>query len=599
MPLSELQLTREFVQAVREAIDIAAIAREATRLERSGRKLKGLCPLHREKTPSFYVDPELGFFKCFGCGAGGDGISLHMRLTGDDFPAAIAALARRFGVPIPQTAHRRRGPAEPGVPDPEEILSQAERFFVERLEASPEALAYLERRRIPLELARRFRLGFAPAGWRNLLEALQARVPLKHLLELGLVVEPERGGKPYDRFRNRLIFPVRDGAGRLVGFAGRALEEEDPKYLNSSETERFHKGRLLYGLHEARRAIRDGRRALLVEGYVDLLAAVASGIDATVASMGTALTPDQARLLARYAEEVVVGYDGDRAGEEAARRALPMLLQNGLAVYRLELPEGEDPDSFRLARGPEALRQRFAAAPDLLAREIERLAPPEVERSPHARSRAARAIAELLMATEDRIVRLGYAQLAARKLGIPLAELRRPAGLGHQALVAALAPASPENRRIRSGREREAVRTWLASTAQGRPTQLPPWAPPPEAFHDPELRAVYRALLGTSSEKPAARALSELVSSLTELPDAPGLLADLMLELDDAPGVGDLEGALEDIRLRWLKEQRKALGVALEQAERDQDRTRVEQLLAERERLNRELFPRVPRARSS
>ncbi len=594
MPLSELQLTREFVQAVREAVDIVVIAREATRLERSGRKFKGLCPLHREKTPSFYVDPELGFFKCFGCGAGGDGISLHMRLTGDSFPAAIEALARRFGVPIPRTAHRRRVRTEAKQLDAEEVLAAAQGYFAKQLEHSAVARAYLQERQLPFELAQRFGLGYAPPGWQNLLDALQPRLPVTDLLALGLVVEPERGGKPFDRFRNRLIFPIRDASGRLVGFAGRALGDEGPKYLNSSETERFHKGRLLYGLYETRRAIREGRRALLVEGYIDLLGAVASGLEAVVASMGTALTADQARLLARYAEEVVVGYDADFAGEQAAQRALPLLLSAGLAVYRLRLPEGEDPDSLRTRQGPDALIRAWNEAPDGIALELERLAPPDLHRHPHARARAARAVAELLAQIPDRIARLGYAQIAARRLSIPLAELRQPSGLAREALVEALEPPRPELRRLRNGREWETVRYLLRRLSEGKPLGLPSSAPPPEAFGDPELRVLYAVLL---DHPPSG--LVELVARLTSLPDPAGLVADLMVELEDTPGVGDLEGSLEDIRQRWLKQRRRALGLELERAERDQDHARIEQLLAERDRLNRELFGRASRSSAS
>lgn len=599
MPLSELQLTREFIQAVREAADIVVLAREATQLQRSGRKLKGLCPLHREKTPSFYVDPDLGFFKCFGCGAGGDAISLHMRLTGDSFPQAIEELARRFGVPIPRTAHRRRFRGEAETPDPEEILAAAERYFMEQLERSSEALAYLQQRSISLELARRFRLGYAPPGWRNLFGALEARWPATQLQALGLIRTSEGDGKPYDQFRHRLIFPIRDAVGRLVGFAGRALGDEGPKYLNTAETERFHKGRLLFGLYEARRALRERRRALLVEGYFDLLGAVASGIEGVVASMGTALTPEQAQLLARYAEEVVVGYDADSAGEQAARRALPLLLRAGLAVYRLSLPAGEDPDSYRVREGPAKLIAAWEGAADSVLLELEQLTTPDIHRSPHARAKAARAFLSLVHAIEDPIVRSGYLDLGAKRLGLPVAELRKLAHVDRNQIVQAIQSPPPTDRRVRHGREWEAVRCLLHRLVRGEPLALPPNAPPPDAFLDPELGAIYQALMTQPlTAEPGSTALKELAGSLGTLADPVGLLADLVLEFPDTPGVGDLEGSLEDIRRRWLRERRKRLRLELEQAEQNGDSTRIEQLLRERERLNNDLFVSRSRGQS-
>ncbi|MGH9362925.1 MAG: DNA primase, partial [Thermoanaerobaculia bacterium] len=352
--LGNVQLTPQLVQAVRDAADIVAVASEHTRLRKAGRRYQGLCPLHKEKTPSFSVDPVRGLFYCFGCGQGGDAIKLHMLLSGDDFPAAIESLALRHGIPLPTRSERdrgRRGGREEH--DLEGALTRAAEFFAEQLTRHPLPQRYLERRQIPRELATRFGVGYAPDGWRNLVQALERRVPPADLEAAGLVAKNERG-ELYDRFRNRLMFPIHNAAGRLVGFGGRTLGEDKAKYLNTSETESFHKGLLLYGLHQAKRAIRETGRAYLVEGYFDVLGAVASGLEGAVAGMGTALTPEQARLLARYAEEVVVGYDGDRAGETAHLRALPLLLGERLAVRRARFPEGHDPDSLRLAAGEAA-----------------------------------------------------------------------------------------------------------------------------------------------------------------------------------------------------------------------------------------------------
>src|SRR5262245_9453357 len=308
MALGNIHLTPQLVQAVRDAADVLAVASEHTRLQKAGRRFQGLCPLHKEKTPSFSVDPGPGLFYCFGCGQGGDAIKLHMLLSGDDFPSAIESLARRYGIPLPAAPERRGGRDERdlgGAP------TAAQAFFVRQLERSTFASDYLARRGIPPELAARFGLGYAPDAWRTLLDGLRSKVGVGDLEAAGLIVQPEKkDGSPYDRFRHRLMFPVRNAAGRLVGFGGRTLGDDKAKYVNTAETERFHKGTLLYGLDQAKRAIRDDGRAILVEGYFDVLGVVACGVEGAVAGMGTALTPEQAKLLARYAETVVIAYDG-------------------------------------------------------------------------------------------------------------------------------------------------------------------------------------------------------------------------------------------------------------------------------------------------
>ncbi|MGH7338429.1 MAG: DNA primase, partial [Myxococcota bacterium] len=338
------------------------------------------------------------------------------------------------------------------------ILDAAAAWFVEQLERSEFARGYLERRKIPQELVARYGLGYAPEGWRNLLGRFDGRFSTGDLLEVGLAVRPESGGEPYDRFRNRLIFPIRNAAGRLVGFGGRTLGDDVAKYVNSSESERFRKGALLYGLDQAKRAIRDSRRAFLLEGYVDVLAAVAAGIDTAVASMGTSLTAEQAKLLARFGDEVVVGYDGDEAGETAGRRALPILLAHSLAVRRARFPEGDDPDSLRLRAGASAVRAAYDQADDLVVAELERMAPSDLHRNPHARAKAGKEVTELLGAIPDAIVRYGYARLAADRLGVPAQLLWQRLGMGRESLSAALATEVTGERTPGRRAEEEALR---------------------------------------------------------------------------------------------------------------------------------------------
>ena len=389
MAFGNIDLNPQLIQAVRDAVDIVGIASDHTRLVKAGRRYQGLCPIHKEKSPSFSVDPVQGLFYCFGCGAGGDAIKLHMLTTGDDFPAAIENLAMRYAIPLPSRTEARFAGGKPER-NIEGALQAGAEFFRDQLRKSPFARKYLEEtRRIPPELVERFGLGYAPEGFQNILPALRARVPQSDLEAAGLVGRSERSGEPYDRFRHRLMFPIHNAAGRLVGFGGRALGDDKAKYVNTAETDRFHKGFLLYGLHLAKREIRETGRAILCEGYFDVIGTVACGLEGAVAGMGTALTPEQTKLLARYTEEVVVAYDGDNAGESAFRRALPLLLAEGLGVRRARFPGSHDPDSLRLEAGEEAVRAAIVGAEDAVTAELDRLIPAGAARDPRAQAKAA------------------------------------------------------------------------------------------------------------------------------------------------------------------------------------------------------------------
>ncbi|MDX1383742.1 MAG: DNA primase, partial [Thermoanaerobaculia bacterium] len=302
MSLSNVQLTPQLIQAVRDAIDILDVAAPHTKLTKKGNRWLGLCPFHKEKTPSFSVDATQGLYYCFGCGAGGDAIRLHMLTTGDDFPAAIESLARMNGIPLPARSGGRRSEG----PDLEGVLEAAAEVFAAELAANPKPRRYLEQRRIPADVVETFGLGYAPDSFDHLLSRLAPRFPRQHLVAAGLVSvksDSERS-RAWDRFRDRLMFPIRNPSGRLVGFGGRTLGDDRAKYINTAETDRFRKRTLLYGLDKARRAAREEGSLLLVEGYFDAIAAVASGVEWVVASMGTALSTEQARLCGRYAEEV-------------------------------------------------------------------------------------------------------------------------------------------------------------------------------------------------------------------------------------------------------------------------------------------------------
>ena len=597
MALGNVHLTPQLIQAVRDSVDILDVAAAVTRLEKRGNRYWGLCPFHKEKTPSFSLDPARGLFYCFGCGAGGDAIRLHMQSSGDDFPAAIETLARANGIPLPAASRSARSG-----PDPEEVLGAAAELFQSELPRSGKAVAYLAGRRIPDPVVKRFRVGYAPDSYEFLLGALRRRFRVEDLEAAGLVVTKEGGGRSWDRFRDRLMFPIFGVSGRIVGFGGRTLGEDRAKYLNTPETERFQKRHLLYGLDQARRAARERGALLLVEGYFDLLAAVSSGIDWVAASMGTALTPEQARLAARFAEEVVVGYDGDAAGEEAGRRALPTLLAQGLRVRRLRLPAGADPDSFRLAQGEAALAELVGTAPDAVELELERHAGGAAgSGSPHDVARAAKAVRELLAAVADPVVRFSYGRRAADRLGIPPDLLWRPAA----GEAAALGPAAQAGRAGVPGaarstptappagkREVVSLEERVLQLLLSGEAPLPPVEdlPQPEVFLDPVCGNIFRRFLAIYAEVGGVPDVRVVLDALAESRESLDRAARILLETPScSETAGELEYCLRQLTTRWQRERQRKLALLIRDAQRRGDLVRLDALIQENNSLTRAL----------
>jgi DNA primase len=345
-------------------LPILEVVNARVKLTRRGRHdYWGCCPFHQEKTPSFHVRVDRGVYHCFGCGAHGNAIDFVMALDRLDFPEALERLAELTGIPAP----RREGPAQPRIDRTlYDANEAAARWFEQRLQAQEgrAALGYLERRGLDLATLRRFRLGYAPADRQALKQALLARGFAEgQLVEVGLLVEPEGGGESFGRFRDRVMFPIEDGRGRIVGFGGRALGEARAKYLNTPETPLFHKGALLYNLARAGEAARRAGALVVVEGYMDVIGLARAGIDHGVAPLGTAITEEQLALLWKLADEPVLCLDGDEAGlraaARAAERALPLLAPDKSLRFVL-LPAGEDPDSIVGRHGAEALRRMLA-----------------------------------------------------------------------------------------------------------------------------------------------------------------------------------------------------------------------------------------------
>ncbi len=572
------------VQAVRDAIDLVDLVSDQTRLERRGKRLLGLCPFHKEKTPSFSVDPDRGLYYCFGCGAGGDALKFHMAVTGDDFVGSIESLARRYGIQLPASDGVERGD------DVGDVLEAAESFFRDQLQRSEVPRRYLEKRRVSTEAIEEFRIGYAPDSWRSLLEFCARKFSNAQLEKAGLVARSERsGGRFYDRFRNRLMFPIRTPAGRLVGFGGRTLGDDRAKYINTAETPSFRKGHILYGLDRARPAIRESRRVVLVEGYFDVLGVVLSGVDACVASMGTALTSPQVELLGRYAEQVVIAYDGDRAGREASRKALPMLLAKGLEVRRARFPSGQDPDALRLEEGTEAVVNSLDRAPDAVTAEIERI-PPQTARDPHALAAAARELSALLQPIPDRVLRFGYAQRAAEHLGIPIDLLREAARPARGAARATEPETGPEERAARPpsySMEERALQILLRSRPD--PEELPS----SRIFWDPDCRELYRMYREVLPQVGPGESVPDLL--LSRLRSDGGTIdrfAKLLLEEPSGVRPEELRENLLQLDRRAMQRRQEELKRELVQAEREGDRSRFQELLDEKAELSRQIHGR-------
>jgi len=367
-----LQESREEIVArVKERADIVQIIGETVDLKKSGARFLGLCPFHGEKSPSFSVHPGQQFFYCFGCGESGDVFTYFMKYHNLDFPTALKELAGRYGISLPeksQTPEQER--QERQRKEMFQVSTKAAEIFSRFLAEAPQAAvarSYLDKRGIPQEIRQRFGLGYAPAvessGWDFLSQRL-AEGEQAAALEAGLLVRNERGGV-YDRFRDRVLFPIQELSGRVCGFGGRIIGEGQPKYLNSPESRIYTKSKLLLGLYQARDAIRIHNQAIIVEGNFDLVSLVCHGCENVVAPLGTALTREQLRLLKRFADNVVLLFDGDEAGVKAAVRAVPHFLAEQIAGRVALLPKGHDPDTFVRAEGIEAVRRLVAGAESL------------------------------------------------------------------------------------------------------------------------------------------------------------------------------------------------------------------------------------------
>lgn len=454
----------QIVEEIRQRGDLVELVAEHTRLKRSGKTFRGPCPLHGGEGPNFSVDPSKNIFKCFVCGEGGDLFSFPMKMLGMSFLEAVRYVGERAGVEIPEETERR--PEADPYASYHEANAFAADWYRKRLwddESGAEARAYLERRGIPEEMARKFGLGWAPEAWTAFGDAARAHgIPDELLLSLGLVKESTKGRRePYDAFRGRLIFPIEDPGGKVIAFGGRVIgevEDHVPKYLNSPETPVYHKGSVLYGLGWSRGAIRRAEAALVVEGYMDYVSLAAHGVENAVAPLGTAMTTEQAELVARYTGRAVLLYDSDLAGLKATFRTGDELLRAGVEVLVATLPEGDDPDSVVRSGGADAIRRYVKDAVDLLERKIQIL-----ERSGKFSSitgvrRAIDAMLPTVRAASDEVTRGVYIARISEKTGLPRATIEKE--VAEAPARDTRPPDAPERRRRHeSGRRAEDFRS--------------------------------------------------------------------------------------------------------------------------------------------
>ena len=554
-------IPNDFIQTLLSRVDIVEVIDRLVPLKKAGANYVACCPFHSEKTPSFSVSPTKQFYHCFGCGAHGTAIGFLMEHAGKSFPDAVEDLARDAGLEVPRVERAGDRERREEAADLTEILLVAARFYKARLRESPSAIDYLKSRGLTGEIAARFGIGYAPDGWQGLGGAFP-KYDDPALEAAGLVIKGD-GDKRYDRFRDRVMFPIHDTRGRVIGFGGRVLGAGEPKYLNSPETPVFSKGRELYGLFLARNAIRDAGRVVVVEGYMDVVALAQHGVEYAVATLGTSTTPTHAQKLFRLTDTVVFCFDGDNAGRKAAWRALentlPELRDGKNAVF-LFLPDGEDPDDYVRRRGKSAFEQALTQAVSLsefLLSELVARHPPD---SPEGR-------AGLVAAARPYLAQIQEAPVLAAILRKRLAGI---AGLGEdelRGLMGTGAPAEPPRAAAPRPQARGPARRPPSLVRQFiRGLLLVPSLAKTLEFPEPDDRspdaAALTALVRHCTREADAPNTAGVLQAFAETPHA-AVFASILAALDEEP-LDDTaleEEMREGLSRWWLQARRSGLPV--------------------------------------
>ena len=577
-------ISEEAVSRVLAGTDIVELVGRYLPLKPAGRNYKALCPFHSEKTPSFIVNPERQIFHCFGCGEGGDAIGFLMKQEHWSFPEAIQSLADRAGISLPA---RLRAHAGSGTGQNEnarlgllEIHKVAAEFFRQQLQhqtVGATAREYLRSRGIPDSVVEQFGLGYAAASWDGLLRHLVRRgFSKKQVEEAGLALPRKDGGGAYDRFRNRLMIPICDPAGQVIAFGGRVLDDSLPKYLNSPETPTYKKGAQLFGLHLAASTIRDRGSAVVVEGYFDLIALHAHGVQHTVAVLGTALTTQQIALLRRYTTRAYLVFDPDPAGIAAVKRCVESLLNSGLDWRVILLPDGEDPDRFLREHGPSAFADALTQSKDLMEFLLDRKVSGFDLTSPDGQADAVNAVLPLLSAVGNEITRQRYAEKLARRVSLSNDAIVRELNLQVRGRKRDTIPLTLQPRGLPSI---EWKLIHLALHHPGAAHRLRE-SVRPEELEDRTLRRIFQyAVVGPEAGHGA-------IPLATEQPEVQRILTQLLAtDLGEYDGEEAIERALSDCLMRLKVRRERAKGEELrrqmEAAERAGDHATVAQLQAQ------------------
>lgn len=420
-------IPQEIIDQILDRADIVEVVSDNVQIKKAGRNFKGCCPFHNEKTPSFVVSPEKQIYHCFGCGAGGNVISFLMKYESMDFPEAVRVLGSRFGVDVPEFSPQDKQKKD-SASRLYEINKLAAAYYQHCLVKGKDkrAASYLRKRGISSEIINEFMIGYAPDAWESFRQVCEKRnIPAALVRKAGLTIPSEKGKGDYDRFRNRIIFPIFNDRGNIVAFGARVLDNSLPKYINSPETPIYSKSNVLYGLNFCKKGIREKGFVVIVEGYLDVVIPYQYGLDYLVAASGTALTPRQVGLLKKYTRSAIMLFDADQAGESASLRGLDILLENDMEVRIATLPKGEDPDSFVRKHGKDEFEKVLNGAQDLFDYKLELL-----ERKLGAKNIGG--VSDEMLPTiskvHNAVVQSDYIRRLAERLGVHEASLRHELG---------------------------------------------------------------------------------------------------------------------------------------------------------------------------
>jgi DNA primase len=571
-----VDLNDSVISQVRSSADIVDFVNQVTPLKLAGKSYKGLCPFHREKSPSFHVDRDKGLFYCFGCGTGGDifkFLTLTERFT---FPEAVEHVASRYGIELPK---KKRSQRENDKDDLFELMDDASEAFHQALEWTPnDADDYLKNRRVPADVIKKYGFGYAPGSWDYILRRLSQKHGEKRLEAVGLITARKEKTGYYDRFRNRLMIPIHSDTGALVGFGGRSLDGSDPKYLNSPDSALFNKSHLLYNLHRSKDAMRRNDRAILVEGYFDAIAIDHAGIPGVVASMGTSLAAGQASILRRFTRRVVIAYDGDDAGRNATLRAAQVLLSAGLHVEALDLQGEKDPDSLVQKHGTDKFLEVLSNALDIFEFGLREWASDAAQLSGREKSERVERFVPLLSAVTDPVVRNEAAQRIADAFRLEFETV--------WSRVRSKASAAPAQERVLSAPQSTAEKFVLTAALQRRLTPKQAGRLREEFFDDPSCKVLFSIIKNdlVNDEPIDFHQLETQLRGEAEV----ALLAELSLRDDiDDRTLERLEENLLPMERSYLDRRKQQIQREIIDAEKNGDLARLDQLVMEKTELSR------------